>query len=157
MIDWHYELALQQELERAEEQMAAYLTARWDPFKESTPLKEGVEMSGLTPSQFSQLSTLARESEAVPVVINYLRYQIGRSDKGKAWRWNDVGMTLVSTLEREMRTLAQQTASRAAERIGAGRAEATPAQLQAAWIAVAQRFLALLARRFEQRYRDADV
>jgi hypothetical protein len=156
MMDWHYELALQQTLERAEEAIAAYLMSRLDHLDTDTRVGEGMEASGLTPAQFSQLSAVAMESDAVPVVVNYLRYQIGRSKPREAWRWNGVGMAVVSVLENEMQELARQTANRAASRVAGRRDTATPLQLNRAWIAVVRRFLALLSRRFEQRYRDAD-
>jgi hypothetical protein len=157
MKDWHYDLALQQALARAEEQMIAYLMTGWDPFAEDTALGEGAEVSGLTPHQFSRLVAVAMENSAVPVVTNYLRYQIGRSNQGTLWRWQDLGMTLARTLEVEIYNLAQQTAHRAATASGGKQKKVTSAQQADAWIAVTRRFLALLSRRFEQRYRDANL
>lgn len=157
MKDWHYDLALRQALARAEEQMIAQLMTGLAPFAEDTTVGKGAEVSGLTPHQFSQLLAVAMENSAVPVVTNYLRYQIGRSSQGTLWRWQGLGKALTDMLEGEFYVLAQQTARRAATASKGKHQEATQAQIAAAWIAITRRFLALLSRRFEQRYRDANL
>ena len=156
MSDWHYELALRQELELAEEIVTGWILEQLDQFKMSHPIGEGPEQSDadLLPHQFTQLMAVAQESESVPAVINYLRYQIARSKKGKGWQYAEVGQQIVAELEGTIRTEAGNAAQRAVERVRGTSATATQEEERRAWVELTQRFLAALRRCFIWRRRD---
>ena len=77
MSNWHYALALKQELERAEETITGWILEDLGLFKMELPLGAGTERkeADLSPHQFTQLVAAAEETESVPALINYLRYR----------------------------------------------------------------------------------
>lgn len=156
MKDWHFDLALQQELDTLEETFTAWVLESFKTMDTEVTLGDGPEKkeAGLSPHQFTQLLQVAQESDSTPVVVNYLRYQIGRSDKESGWRWQTIGEYIINRLQDDVCRAAHQAADRAAERVGARGGVATPAQRRAAWIAATRLFLAVLRRRFMQRERD---
>ena len=99
--------------------------------------------------------TVAQDGASVPVVINYLRYQIGRAPGNDVgWRWQGIGEHLISLLEKVVRTQAHHAAERAVGRIRGPGTSASQEELRKAWIQLTRRFLALLRCRFVQRVRD---
>jgi hypothetical protein len=161
MSEWYFDVTLQRELDVAEEQVTSWvLEGRQEGltlFGEKTPLGSGPEApsADLSPHQFMQLVTVARESASVPVVVNYLRYQIGRAGgENVGWRWRNVGGQVVKLLEKQIREQAHNAAQRAAERVRGPGVGASEEELRRAWIQLACRFLAILRRRFVQRFRD---
>lgn len=159
MNDWHYELALRQELEvTLEQQVAGWALEELDLFKEEVPIGAGPEgeAAGLAPYQFTQLLTVAEESASVPAVVNYLRYQIARSKPGEGWQWRDVGHQIVTLLEDAVRIEARSAANRAAARVQGRGAMATEGEQRQAWIQLTRLFLGVLRRRFVQRANDRE-
>jgi len=156
MTDWHYDLALNQELEVAEEILASWVLEEIDGFKEEVPIGEGPEQerADLAPHQFAQLLTFAEENTSVPATINYVRYQIARVDRGKGWQWQNIGQRIVRLLQEPVRGEAENAAERAAERIRGWGAVATKEEKRQAWVRLSRLFVGLLRRRFVQRSND---
>ncbi len=150
MSDWHYTLALEQEIEQSEETITGWILEDLPLFKMELPLGDGLEHrdANLSPHQFTQLVTAAEETESVPALINYLRYQIARSQKGKGWQYADVGAQIIAELEGNVRTNAHNAAGRAVKRVRGRSAEATEEEKRQAWVALSRRFLAALRRAF---------
>ena len=150
MSDWHYALALKQEMERSEETITGWILEDLPLFKLELPPGEGPERkeADLLPHQFTQLAAAAEETESVPALINYLRYQIARSQKGKGWRYADVGRQIIAELEGNVRTNAHNVARRAVERVRGKSATATEEEKRQAWVELSRRFLAALRRAF---------
>ncbi|MGC9395664.1 MAG: hypothetical protein ACP5J4_12500 [Anaerolineae bacterium] len=156
MSDWHYALALEQEIEQSEETITGWILEDLPLFKVELPLGEGPERqeAGLSPHQFTQLVVAAGETESVPAVINYLRYQIARSKKGAGWRYANVGEWIIAELEGNVRTNAHNAAGRAASRVQGKSIAATEEEKRQAWVALSRRFLAALRRTFIWRLNE---
>ncbi len=157
MGDMYFDLALQQELAVAEDHVIEWLLEELEPFKLITApgAEAAVETSGLLAHQFTQLVQVAEESESVPVVTNYLRYQIGRSEKeDQGWRYQNLGVTLIKLLEEDLYRESENAAHRAA-RLAYEVHVASPAEIRQAWVLLAQRFLGAMSRTFTQRRNDA--
>ena len=156
MTDWHYDLALQQELDSAEDRITGWVLEDLAPFHEETPLGQGPEQpqADLSPHQFTQVLTVAQENASVPALINYLRYQIARSKPGQGWQWENIGADLVSLLKEPVRTTAESAANAAAERVRGSGAVATSDEQHRAWVHVSRRFLGVLRWRYIQRAND---
>jgi hypothetical protein len=156
MTDWHYDLALNQELEVAEEILASWVLEEIDGFKEEVPIGEGPEQKGadLAPHQFAQLLTVAEENASVPALVNYVRYQIARAEQGRGWHWQNIGQRIVRLMQEPVRGEAKNAASRAAERIRGRGAVATKGEKRQAWVRLSRLFVGLLRRRFVQRSND---
>lgn len=153
MSDWHYTLALKQEMERSEETITGWILEDLGLFKMELPLGAGPEQqeADLSPHQLTQLVAAAEETESVPAVINYLRYQIARSKEGQGWRYANVGSQIVAELEGNVRTNAHNAAHRAVERVRGTSAAATDEEKRQAWVELSRRFLAALRRCFTWR------
>ena len=156
MSNWHYALALKQELERAEETITGWILEDLGLFKMELPLGAGTERkeADLSPHQFTQLVAAAEETESVPALINYLRYQIARSKESQGWRYADVGRQIIAELEGNVRTNAHSAAGRAVERVRGRSAEATEEEKRQAWVELSRRFLAALRRAFIWRHNE---
>ena len=158
----YFELALQQELAAAEEVVTGWILEGQKEelalFREDLKIGEGPEneVTKLTPHQFAQLSAIAEDSDSVPVVINYLRYQIGRAKPDEGWRWHGIGECLVTLLTKDVREQAYMAASRAAGRVRGRGVGTSKEEKRQAWVALTCRFLAALYRRFTQRAKDLD-
>jgi len=154
MTDWQYAFALEQELEAAEELLAARVLDELPEFKLTLEIGAGIEQEavGLTAHQFSQLLQVAQQSESVAVVINYLRYQIGRSKSpdNQGWRYAEVGQILIQHLN-DLQRMARNVAQKAVERTQGRTVAATPEQRDQAWIALARLFLAMVWRSYMLR------
>jgi len=150
MSDWHYTLALRQELERSEDTITGWILEDLNLFKMELPLGAGPEQkeAELLPHQFTQLAAAAEETESTPALINYLRYQIARSKAGQGWRFADVGVQIIAELEGNIRRNAHTAAGQAVERVRGKTAEATEEEKRQAWITLSRLFLAALRRAF---------
>lgn len=98
----------------------------------------------LDKSQMSNLLGVALQTESALVVVNYIRYQMGRDTKKTGWRAGEFGEKLVAQLEgfkTEAAAIAQDAASRAAD---------PPAQADTdrAWIGLVRQFIGQLNRYF---------
>jgi hypothetical protein len=158
MSDWHYTLALKQEMERSEEIITGWILEDLSLFKMELPPGAGPEQleADLLPHQFTQLVAAAEETESVPAVINYLRYQIARSKEGQGWRYADVGAQIVAELEGNVRTNAHSSAQRAVERVRGTSTVATEEEERQAWVELSRRFLSTLRRCFAWRRQEHD-
>jgi len=150
MSDWRYELALKRELEVAEEVITGWILEELDQFKTSRAVGDGPERqeADLSPHQFTQLVAVAEESESVPAVINYLRYQIARSEERKGWRYADVGAGIIAELEGLLRKEADNVAQRAVAWVRGEAAAATEEEKRQAWVELSRLFLTALRRCF---------
>ena len=150
MSDWHYTLALKQEMEQSKETITGWILEDLPLFKMELPLGKGPEQqeADLSPHQFTQLAAAAEEIESVPALINYLRYQIARSKEGRGWRYADVGQQIIAELEGNVRTNAHNAAGRAVERVRGAAATATEEERRLAWVELSRRFLTVLRRCF---------
>ena len=153
MTNWQYALALEQELAAAEEKLAAWVLDELAKFKLTLEIGEGIEQeaAGLTAHQFSQLLQVAEQSESVAVVINYLRYQIARSQPDQGWRYAEVGQDLIHYLNHPLQRMARNVAQKAIERTRGQTFAATPEQHERAWIALTRLFLAMVRRSYMLR------
>lgn len=156
MSDWRYELALKQQLDVAEEVVTGWILEELDLFKTSLAVGEGLERqeAGLAPHQFTQLVMVAEESESVLAVVNYLRYQIARSEERKGWQYADVGRRIVAKLEGALRKEAKNAAQQAVAQVRGESVTATEEEQRRAWIELTRRFLAALRRCFVRRVND---
>jgi hypothetical protein len=161
MNDQYFDVALEQELDVAEEKIISWVLEGEQPdlalFSEVVAIGLGPEApeTHLLPHQFTQLMTVARDSASVAVVVNYLRYQIGRAPgENVGWRWHHIGEQIVALLKHQIRDQAHSAAQRAAERVRGPGVGAREDELRWAWVQLTRRFLAMLRRRFVQRIRD---
>jgi len=161
MNDHFFGVALEQELDVAEEEITAWVLEEhrkdFPLFGDAVAIGSGPETpeAQLSPHQFTQLVTAAKEIASVPAVISYLRYQIARAPGQEVgWRWHDVGEQIVALLAHPIRGRAARAAQRAAERTRGSGVRASDEELRQAWVELTCRFLALLRRRFMQRVRD---
>lgn len=53
----------------------------------------------LEKKQLSNVLSVAEESHSLPVVTNFIRYQMGRERIGPAWRYNNFGLQVVEQIE----------------------------------------------------------
>ncbi|HIP97652.1 MAG TPA: hypothetical protein EYH32_10610 [Anaerolineae bacterium] len=84
-----YELTLQANIRR---QMDAIVRAA---NADAARLKE----SGMDKNQIRNVLNVAEESHSLAVVTNFIRYQLGRSQTGPAWRHNGFGMQVIEQIE----------------------------------------------------------
>jgi hypothetical protein len=73
--------------------------------------------SDMEKNQIRNALNVADESNSVPVVTNFIRYQIGRSRTGKAWQHKGFGLQVIEDLEDRQGAVAQ-AAARAVEVAG---------------------------------------
>jgi hypothetical protein len=156
MSDWHYTLALKQEMERSEEAITGWILEDLGLFKMELALGAGPEKqeADLLLHQFTQLAAAAEETESVLALINYLRYQIARSKEGQGWRYAEVGAQIVAELEGNVRTNAHNAARLAVERVRGASAAATEEEERQAWVELSRRFLAALRCCFAWRRQE---
>lgn len=84
-----HELALQASIRR---QMDAIVQAA----NADAALLEG---SGMDKNQIRNVLNVAEESHCLAVVTNFIRYQLGRSQTGPAWRHNGFGLRVIEQIE----------------------------------------------------------
>jgi hypothetical protein len=76
--------------------------------------------SGMDKNQIRNVLNVAEESQNMAVVTNFIRYQLGRSQTGPAWRKNGFGLRVIEQIEAPDGIVAQQTRAavkRAKERV----------------------------------------
>ncbi len=64
--------------------------------EEDAALLEG---SGMEKNQIRNVLNVAEESHSRAVVANFIRYQLGRSQTGPAWRHNGFGLRVIERIE----------------------------------------------------------
>lgn len=72
-------------------------------------------------NQIRNVLNVAEESHSLAVVTNFIRYQLGRSQTGPAWRHNGFGLQIIEQIESPQGVIATQTKSileRAQEQTG---------------------------------------
>jgi hypothetical protein len=72
-------------------------------------------------SQLQNVLNVAEESESVAVVINFIRYQMGRGDTGKDWQHNGFGLHVVRDItddEGPVRQTLENVLNRVSARLG---------------------------------------
>jgi len=65
--------------------------------------------SGMEKNQIRNVLNVAEESQSLAVVTNFIRYQLGRSQTGPAWRKNGFGLQVINQIEAPDGIVAQQT------------------------------------------------
>lgn len=94
-----YELALQKAAQRQMDSLVRAANA-------DAALLEG---SGMDKNQIRNVLNVAEESRSLAVVTNFIRYQLGRSQTGPAWRKNGFGLRVIEQIEDPKGIIAQQT------------------------------------------------
>ena len=74
-------------------------------------LLEGLETSGMEENQLRNVLDVAQESQSVPVVVNFVRYQIGRARTGEHWQYNGFGLQVIDDIEKTVAEAAQRVAT----------------------------------------------
>lgn len=95
----HLDLALQAALQRCMDDVVT--NANRD-----AALLEG---SGMDKNQIRNVLNVAEESRSLAVVTNFIRYQLGRSNTGPAWRKNGFGLRVIKQIEGSDGIVAKQT------------------------------------------------
>jgi hypothetical protein len=106
----HVELALQAAMQRVMDPIVRDANA-------DAALLEG---SGMDKNQIRNVLNVAEESRSLAVVANFIRYQLGRSQTGPAWRKNGFGLQVIGQIEASDGIIAKQTQAaleRAQERV----------------------------------------
>jgi len=93
-----YELALQ---EAIRQQMDAIVRAA----NADAMLLKGADMEK---NQIRNVLNVAEESRSLAVVTNFIRYQLGRSQTGPAWRHNGFGVHVIGQIESPDGLIARQ-------------------------------------------------
>jgi len=95
----HVELALQAAMQRVMDPIVRHANA-------DAALLEG---AGMDKNQIRNVLNVAEESRSLAVVTNFIRYQLGRSNTGPAWRKNGFGLRVIQQIESSDGIIAQQT------------------------------------------------
>ena len=81
-------------------------------------LKPSGEKQSLQESQIRNVINVAGESESIAVVTNFIRYQIGRSNRGQQWQYNGFGLRVIEDIEAGVvAKAARDAAAKAASKI----------------------------------------
>ncbi len=67
-----------------------------------------LEGSKIEKNQIRNVLNVAEESHSLAVVANFIRYQLGRSQTGPAWRHNGFGLRVIEQIESPDRLIARQ-------------------------------------------------
>jgi len=112
----------------------------------------GLETSGMEESQLRNVLNVVQDSQSVPMVVNFIRYQIGRARTGEHWQHNGFGLQVIDDLEGAVAEAARRATSDAAAwlaRQGQVVDEATREEMQAsAHIRLMIDYLGFLHRAF---------
>jgi len=76
-----------------------------------------LEGSGMEKNQIRNVLNVAEESHSLAVVANFIRYQLGRSQTGPAWRHNGFGLRVIKRIESPDGVITRQ-AEAVQERVG---------------------------------------
>lgn len=80
-----------------------------------------LEGAGMEKNQIRNVLNVAEESHSLAVVANFIRYQLGRSQTGPAWRHNGFGLRVIEQIESPDKLIARQSKAvleRLRERVG---------------------------------------
>jgi len=106
----------------------------------------GVASSQMEKHQFSNLLGVARDTQSVELIKNFIHYQMGRDVRGTTWRANDFGERLIQDLE-GLRERARGIAENVYRELRlAGMPDNT--EVDAVWIEAARHYLGQLNRYF---------
>jgi hypothetical protein len=94
----HLELALQSALRRCMDDVVCHANA-------DAALLKGSDMDK---NQIRNVLNVADESRSLAVVTNFIRYQLGRSQTGPAWRHNGFGLRVIEQIESPEGIVARQ-------------------------------------------------
>ncbi len=94
----HWELALQSAMQSCMDDVVRAANA-------DATLLEG---SGMDKNQIRNVLNVAEESHSLAVVANFIRYQLGRSQTGPAWRHNGFGLRVIEQIESPQGIIARQ-------------------------------------------------
>lgn len=129
LIDDWIDKLMAREVETAKQLMSQYL--------ESKPRMER--------KQLSNLGAVAAETNAVPVVEDWVRYQMGRDDRARSWRaGNPVFGDAVLKHLGELKTEAKRLVEEAKQVKGVSTPTSESAEVDRVWILLTRRFAALL-------------
>lgn len=101
-------------------------------------ITERVANGSMSPHQLGNVVAVVQESRSVPVVVNFIRYQMGRKEVS-AWLEDRFGERLVETILEKIQPLAKQVADEAG------------VSLQDAWVDLTALFLGYTRRSFVAR------
>jgi len=101
-------LALMQGIE-AELKAIVYTAER------TVTLLGNLETSGMEENQLRNVLNVAQESQRVTVVVNFIRYQIGRKRVGEQWQHNGFGLQVIQDIEKTASEAAQRAVDHATE------------------------------------------
>jgi hypothetical protein len=107
----HLELALQAAVRRCMDDVVRQANA-------DAMLLKGARMEK---NQIRNVLNVADESRSLAVVTNFIRYQLGRSQTGPAWRHNGFGLRVIEQIEARQGIVARQmerVLKQARERVG---------------------------------------
>jgi hypothetical protein len=68
-----------------------------------------LEGSSMEKNQIRNVLNVAEESHSLAVVANFIRYQLGRSQTGPAWRHNGFGLRVIEQIESPDGIVSKQT------------------------------------------------
>jgi hypothetical protein len=68
-------------------------------------------------NQIRNVLNVAVETRSVEVVVNFIRYQMGRSSQGKTWLYNGFGQQVIADIEGPVGEAAKQVAKEVAEAV----------------------------------------
>ena len=68
-----------------------------------------LENAGMQNNQIRNVLNVAGESQSLAVVANFIRYQLGRSQTGPAWRKNGFGMQVIDQVESAQGIVARES------------------------------------------------
>ncbi len=77
----------------------AQLGATVHAAERTVTLLGGLEESGMEENQLRNVLDVAQDSQSVPVVVNFIRYQIGRARTGEHWQYNGFGLQVIDDIE----------------------------------------------------------
>lgn len=132
MSETTYRLLIRQGVEK---QLSRVIRQVEELVRETQPEKEGMKNS-----QFDNFLGVTRETGSVAVVQNWIRYQIGRKQRGTAWHVRGFGEDILSHLadwEHDARNVAS---------VAYSTEELTPAQVETVWIELVRQYAGQLRR-----------
>lgn len=69
--------------------------------------------SGMKTNQLRNVINVANECRSAPVVVNFIRYQLGRVPQGKPWQYNGFGLQVVGDIEGKLWDAADEAVKKA--------------------------------------------
>jgi hypothetical protein len=140
MNDLRREMAIQAEVELELNSLIRGMSTLVD----KTQIADG----GMEKAQMKNLLGTALDTESVEVVLNYIRYQMGRDTRELNWRYQRFGDELVRALN-GLRADAERIVIGAHRDLGLG--DPSQRQIDAAWLHLVRHYLGQLNRYFYYR------